>query len=152
MSEKPLSFLDQFGRPHIQALLVLGISAFVMLVSKIVGFTGLVSVNEDFPWLCAASFLLLFSMFNAIISLSTEDIERYFRHSILSFAGLLIISLFLAQGFSGKWVDEAGAYKTIFIILAIGYLALLSIGGLIKRIAMILQKEEENYHREMGKK
>ncbi|MEM6725593.1 MAG: hypothetical protein AAF598_16245 [Bacteroidota bacterium] len=145
MSETPLTYFDRFDRPVIQALLVLAGSFAIMGIGKLLGITGIVTVAEDFPWLCSASFLLFFAMFNAIIALSTQDLESYFRKSILAFVGLLVLSLGLAFGFSGKWVSEAGSYKTIFIILTFGYLALLSIGGLIKRIAMILQKEEEQY-------
>ncbi|MEO1438291.1 MAG: hypothetical protein AAFV80_22305, partial [Bacteroidota bacterium] len=77
MSERPLTYFDRFDRPIVQALIVLAGSFLIMAIGKLIGLTGAIDVAEDFPWLCSASFLLLFSMFNAIIALSTNDIEGY---------------------------------------------------------------------------
>ena len=48
------------------------------------------------PWLCAASFLLLFSIFNAIMSVAAKNLMKYWGRSIYSFAGLAVGSGLLA--------------------------------------------------------
>ncbi|MEM9930694.1 MAG: hypothetical protein AAF840_12790 [Bacteroidota bacterium] len=116
----------------------------------ILGGLAVQSGTEDFvsnrwPWLCAASFLLLFALFNAIMSATSKHLMKYWGRSIYSFAGLAVGSGLLAWAFSGIPIGEAGSYKWIFFVVTFGYLVFLCMVGFMKSIVEFAQKEE--WHR-----
>ncbi|MGK0452102.1 MAG: hypothetical protein ACJAXE_002774, partial [Neolewinella sp.] len=47
-------------------------------------------VTHKWPWLCAASFLLFFALFNAIMSATSDNLMKYWGRSIYSFLGLAV--------------------------------------------------------------
>jgi len=48
-----------------------------------------------------ASCVLLYAMFNAMISVSAENIDKYWQHAIPMFFGLMLVLSLLAMLFSG---------------------------------------------------
>lgn len=101
-------------------------------------------VGEKWPWLCAASFLLFFALFNAIMSATTNNLMKYWGRSIYSFAGLAATSGLLAWGLSGLSISNAGSYKWIYFVVTFGYLVFLSMIAFMKQIVEFAQKEEWN--------
>lgn len=101
-------------------------------------------VSDRWPWLCAASFLLFFALFNAIMSATSTNLLKYWGRSIYSFAGLAVGSGLLAWAFSGLSIGEAGSYKWIFFVVTFGYLVFLSMIAFMKQIVEFAQKEEWN--------
>ncbi|MFK8161632.1 MAG: hypothetical protein AB8H12_04135 [Lewinella sp.] len=101
-------------------------------------------VSNRWPWLCAASFLLFFALFNAIMSATSKNLMKYWGRSIYSFAGLAVGSGLLAWGFSGLSIGQAGSYKWIFFVVTFGYLVFLSMIAFMKQIVEFAQKEEWN--------
>jgi hypothetical protein len=101
-------------------------------------------VSNRWPWLCAASFLLLFSLFNAIMSATSDNLMKYWGRSIYSFAGLAVGSGLLAWAFSGLSIGEAGSYKWIYFVVTLGYLVFLSMVAFMKQIVEFAQKEVWN--------
>jgi len=94
------------------------------------------------PWLTAASFLLFFALFNAIMSATSQNLMKYWGRSIYSFMGLAAGSGLLAWAFSGVPIGEAGSYKWIFFVITFGYLVFLSMIAFMKKIVEFAQKEE----------
>lgn len=101
-------------------------------------------VTHKWPWLCAASFLLFFALFNAIMSATSENLMKYWGRSIYSFLGLAVGSGLLAWAFSGLSIGQAGSYKWIFFVVTFGYLVFLSMIAFMKQIVEFAQKEEWN--------
>ncbi|MBC6996231.1 hypothetical protein QWY85_08775 [Neolewinella lacunae] len=101
-------------------------------------------VNNRWPWLCAASFLLFFALFNAIMSATSANLMKYWGRSIYSFLGLAIGSGLLAWAFSGLSIYQAGSYKWIFFVVTFGYLVFLSMIAVMKKVVDFAQKEEWN--------
>jgi hypothetical protein len=99
---------------------------------------------SKWPWLVAASFLLFYALFNAIMSSTSEELMKYWGRSIYSFIGLAVLSGLLAWGFSGMAIQEAGSYKWIFFVVTLGYLVFLCMFGFMKQIVEFAQKEEWN--------
>jgi len=99
-------------------------------------------VSNRWPWLCAASFLLLFALFNAILSAASGNLMKYWGRSIYAFMALAVGSGLLAWGFSGIPIGEAGSYKWIFFVITFGYLVFLSMIAFMKKIVEFAQKEE----------
>lgn len=119
--------------------------------------SGLGAATDDFvtskwPWLVAASFLLFFSLFNAIMSATSKNLMKYWGRSIYCFMGLALGSGLLAWGFSGIPIGQAGSYKWIFFVVTFGYMVFLSMVAFMKKIVEFAQKEEWNRPRLRQKK
>ncbi len=122
---------------------LLGVFVFILLGSAI-GASTEDFVSNRWPWLCAASFLLFFALFNAIMSATSKNLMKYWGRSIYSFLGLAVGAGLLAWAFSGLSIGQAGSYKWIFFVVTFGYLVFLSMVGFMKQIVEFAQKEEWN--------
>lgn len=136
------SFFYKAYHPVLQAALIFGAGIVVNLLAKLINMLGILDVGQRFPWLCAASFLLFFALFNSIFSLSAKDLNNYWVKSMFSFGGLALLSGLSAWAFSRLNIGEAGSYQWIFIVLSFGYLVFLSMMGFMKRIVEFAEKEE----------
>jgi len=146
------SILVWIGRPMQQAMIVLGLGVVIMLVAGLINFSDGVEVSPNFYWLTAASCILLYAMFNAMISVSAENIDKYWTRAIPTFFGLMLVLSLLAMLLSGISLVEADSYAWIYIILTFGYLAFLSMARFIKRILSIAMREEERTREEERKR
>lgn len=135
-------YFNRFTSPYLQAASLLALSAVIMLVAKLVEWSQLLKVNPNFPWLSAASFMLMFAIFNSISSIAAKDGGKYWSQSIMSFMGLAAGAGFFAYLFSSRSIWEAGSYSWIYIVLAFGYLVFLGIIGMMKNIVEFAQREE----------
>lgn len=136
------SFLTRAFNPVLQAAIALGSGLVFILVGKGIDGLGLMQLEPDYPWMCVASFLLLFALFNSIFFLSAKNTLKYWGRSMYSFMGLAFISGLMAWGFSQIPIEEAGSYRWIFIVVAGVYLVFLTIMNLMKKIVEFAQREE----------
>lgn len=141
------SFFAKAYNPIHQAAIVFGGMVVFTMMSKLVKLTGLLSVSEKFPWMTTAAFLLFFAMFNSIFALSTKNMNQYWNRSVASFVVLVLMSGGLAYLTSGIWIDDAGSYRWIYIVVSIGYVIFLSMMTFMKNIVEFAQKEEWNQPR-----
>ncbi|MBB4077828.1 MFS family permease [Lewinella aquimaris] len=130
--------------PVLQAGVILGIVLVVDVFSLIISGTNTVGVSNRFPWLCAASFMLFFALFNAVLSASAPNTARYWGRSLYSFMGLALGAGLLAWAFSGLTISEAGSYRWIYLVVTVGYLVFLGMISLIKNVVNFAQREEWN--------
>lgn len=138
------SIFEQKIDPLYQAIgSLLGVFIFI-LGGALVGAGTEDFVTNRWPWLCSASFLLFFALFNAIMSATSKNLMKYWGRSIYSFLGLAVGSGLLAWAFSGLSISQAGSYKWIFFVVTFGYLVFLSMVGFMKQIVEFAQKEEWN--------
>jgi drug/metabolite transporter (DMT)-like permease len=146
-SSAPVSIFDRGISPFLQAGIAFGSVIVFILVSKLIKLTGLLEVPDRFPWITAASFLLLFALFNSVFSLSADNILKYWGRSMYCFLGLAFASGFAAYLFSSITIDEAGSYRWIYVVLTIGYLVFLGMMAFMRRIVEFAQREEWNHPR-----
>ncbi len=109
-------------------------------------------VNNRWAWLCAASFLLFYALFNAIMSATSKNILRYWGRSLYSFMGLALGSGLLAWAFSGVPIGQAGSYKWIIFVVTFAYLVFMSMIAVMKNVVEFAQKEEWNKPKLRSKK
>lgn len=143
----PTSIYDRPVSPFLQAAIAFGSVIIFILASKVIKLSGLMEVPDRFPWITAASFLLLFALFNSVFSLSAENILKYWGRSLYSFVGLAVGSGLAAYLFSSITIDEAGSYRWIYIVLTIGYLVFLGMMAFMRQIVEFAQREEWNHPR-----
>ena len=144
MVHRPRTFLTTAYSPFLQAGVILAVILLVMAGGKIMETTSLVEVDQRFPWLTSASFMLFFALFNSVFSLSADNLNKYWSQSIPSFAALAALSGLLAWLFSSITIFEAGSYWWIFIVVSFGYLVFLSLMGMARKIVEFAEREEWN--------
>ncbi len=145
------NFNTQAKNPIFQACFVLGL----VLLSHI-GVYMLTSVGVDLqqrlPWTLSTTFILFFAIFNAMISLMSDNMDKYWTRSILSYIVLAATAALLAWAFSSMTINEAGSYKWIYIVLTFGYLLFLSLVRIVRKIVEFAEREEWNHPRVRKKK
>ena len=135
-------FMAKAKDPVNQATVVLGITVVFIFLTKVAIWTGAAEFRDYIPWVISASFLLFFAVLNSIFSLSSDDMNKYWIRSIISYSGLAIISGLLAYLASSVSFYEAGTIRWIFIVLTFVYLVFLSIVNFMKRIVSFAEREE----------
>lgn len=93
---------------------------------------GIFDEDPLFPWSIASSLMLLFALFNSILSLKADNFNQYWGQSIDSYMGLALVNGLLAWVFSGIYINDAGSYKFIYLVVTIGFIAFLSLVTVLK--------------------
>ncbi len=143
---KPISSFT-YRDPEVQAVISLSGVLILSLGGVLLQAAGVMDVHERFPWMAAGAFMLFFAMFNALLSLTAEDMNKYWGRSTFCYVLLVLISGGLAYLFSGLSINEAGTFKWIFFVVSFGYFIFLSLIRLVKKIVEYAQKEEWNHPR-----
>jgi hypothetical protein len=138
------SFFAKAMNPFIIAGIALVGAFLFMILGKFTNSIGVTQLSERFPYISAGSFLLLFAIYNAVFSLNSEDLNKYWLKSIGAYAVLVAGSVGLSYALSGLWMP--GTFGWIFSILTFGYLTFLSIMGMVKNLFNIVKKEDEKMH------
>jgi len=120
--------------PIYQAILIFGIALSLALLEKLANVIGFMDSKPNSPWIVMTSFVLFFAIANSILSLRTQNINKYWVVSIITFIVYVACSGFIAATLSGMSFDEAGSFRWIFMVLSFGYLVFLSIVRLIRQI------------------
>lgn len=128
--------------PYRQFGIVMIVFSVILILSEIVGASGITAIDPAFPWTLAASFLLFFSIFNSVYSLTAKDDNTYWTKSFICFAAMAALSGLIAYLVAGLSFEDIGPYKWIYIVITFVYLVFLSIIGFMKRIVAFAQKEE----------
>lgn len=138
------SFFAKSMNPYIIAGFCLAGALLFMILGTFTNSIGATSLSERFPYISIGSFMLLFAVYNAIFSLNAADLNKYWMKSFLAYVGLVAGGLLFAYLFSSLWLP--GTFRWIFSILTFGYLAFLSIMGFVKRVFLIVKREDERMH------
>jgi drug/metabolite transporter (DMT)-like permease len=141
------SIFEKTFDPVYQAAIALGGVIVISILAKLLGLTGLVDIPQRFPWMSAASFMLLFAVFNSVFSLSSKKLMKYWARSFYSFMGLAAGAGLFAYLLSSLTIDQAGSYRWIYIVVTVGYLVFMSMMAMLRRIVNFAQREEWNHPR-----
>jgi hypothetical protein len=99
-------------------------------------------LNPNSAWEIMASCVLFFSLVNCVFSLQTTGRTTYWRNSIFSFMGLLLIGGGLAWVFTGVPLMEAGSISWILFVFSFGYLIFLSIANIMRFVVELAQRQD----------
>lgn len=147
MNNQSNSIFNKTISPIYQAAFALGGVVVISLLAKFVGAIGLTEVPQRFPWMAAASFMLLFAVFNSVISVTAKELMKYWGTSIYCFLGLAAAAGGVAYLLSSLTMSEAGSYRWIYIVVGVGYLVFLSLMAMLRKIVEFAQREEWNQPR-----
>ncbi|MFN8320493.1 MAG: hypothetical protein U0V54_13825 [Saprospiraceae bacterium] len=88
----------------------------------------------------ALSFLMVYSLFTAVLSLASQKPDDYWWKALLSYAILAIGTGVTAYFFSGLLPDEAGPFKWMFLVFSFGFILLLAIFRAMRKLMSMAQK------------
>ena len=130
-------------KPEYQAIIVFLAGLLLALLDKLATAIGLWESASNNAWIIMTAFVLFYALFNSILSLKADSMNRYWSRSIMSFVGLIAVSIGVSTLLSGIGIDEAGSFRWLFLVLTIGYLVFLVIVRLMRRIVEIAIKQDE---------
>ncbi|MBL7818342.1 MAG: hypothetical protein JNL70_25240 [Saprospiraceae bacterium] len=149
MQTSDSSFFAKSINPIIQGLTILSVSFIAMLLLKIVHLIHLAQISGQVFWIIAGTAILLFALFNSVLSLSAKDMNLYWTRAIPTYAALMVTNGTLAYLFSSMAMHEAGTFRWIFMVLTFGYLLFLSMMRFLRKIVQIAQKEDDRWMKRM---
>jgi len=130
--------------PLRQAAMFLAAAVLFMLITLLLNQTGWYEVDRLFPWSIATAFLLLYAVFNSLMSLNSDSSAKYWGRSVYGFIGLAFANGLAAWLFSGIPLRQAQSYQWIYIVVTIGFLVFLSMINAMRKIVQFAEKEEWN--------
>ncbi len=133
---------EKMHNPYIQGLVMCTAVLTFMILSKGMHLSGIMTLENTHPWTISLSFILFFALTNSVISLASDDTNKYWMQSFVAFIGLAIVSGLLAYLFSSMTISEVSTYQFIYIVFTFGYLVFISIIGFMKVIVEFAQREE----------
>jgi hypothetical protein len=139
-----MSIFERKVTPIQQALIILAISVVVMGISAGVIKMNWVDGDELFTWSIATAFTMLFSLFNSLMSLQTDNYVQYWGKSMYAFMVVAVGNGLLAWLLSGVSLNDAGTYKFIYIVISMCFLVFLSMVNFIRLIVRFAEREEWN--------
>lgn len=128
--------------PFVQAGISVALGLFFMVSCLL--FESTMELRPERPWVFASTFLLFYSIFNVVFSFNVENAEKYWTQAVIGFVATVGALGALAYLISGLGMNDAGAFKWIFIVITISYLIFMSIARAMKGIVDFAQKEEWN--------
>mgnify|MGYP000353381469 CR=1 FL=1 len=133
------SIFAQKISPFHQAGGVLVLVSLILIVYK--GVMG-DSFNPVFPWEIAFSGALFYALVNCMLSFSYLNQNKYWLMSIASYVILAVCFFGLAYWVSGITIDEAGAFRWMFLVFTFAYILLLSIVRAMRKIVGFVQDQD----------
>lgn len=130
-----------------QALAILTGAVGLMLCGWFLTVTNVYPEEPLFAWSIATAFMLLFALFNSLMSLRADSFARYWGRSMYAYIGLALCTGLAAWLFSGIPLREAGTYRWIYIVVTVGFLVFLSMINFMKKIVEFAEREEWNQPR-----
>lgn len=140
--EKEPSFYEKSFDPLWLLLLLGGAQLVLILGAKLLEVMNLLETSERFPWMTGAAMLFIFSMFAALLLVSTKDIPKYIGRAIYGFMGLVLSTNLVAWLFTGKTINEVGSYRWMYLVLTVGFVVFLGIMVFVRQIITFAEEEE----------
>jgi magnesium-transporting ATPase (P-type) len=137
------SLFEKDVSPFTQLFIILGATVAVQLLmylyNTLIGDTFL----QRTYYTIAISFVLVFAMFNSVLSLSAKDPNGYWWKSLISFVILCFGGATTAHILSGLSLDDAGAFRWMYVVFSMGYILFLGILRSMRWIVEYAQKKDK---------
>ena len=141
------NWFSKLKQPPYQAAIGLIFMLFFLAFGGVIS-VGKGEISSNWGYQSAATGLMLYGVGNALVSITAEDVSKYWISSFISYAVLGGIALLVGWGFSGIALNDAGSYRWIFIVLTFAYLVMLSIISMMRGIVRFAEREEWSQPRE----
>ena len=139
--------IERLGKQPLHfALLILVVSMTIAGLEKLANYASILDSDPNSPWIITTSFVLFYAIFSSIFSLRSDQLNLYWRDAIFGFLGLCFLSIMASQLLSGIGMEEAGSFRWLYVVLAIGYLVFLVIVRLMRKIVEIAIRQDDRFH------
>jgi hypothetical protein len=143
MSEKDSSFFEKDIPPVTQLKYALGITLIIQILYYLFNRSATdLSTLSDY-YTIPMAFTLVFGIFNAILSLSSKDQNKYYGVSIINYVIYCGVTIAVGRLLSGISIDEAGSYRWIYFVFSFGYIFFLALVRTMRWIVNIAQKNDK---------
>jgi hypothetical protein len=140
------TFFDRIYNPFLQGGAILTFVALIMILLKGLQISDNMDVSPYAFWVAIGTGMLVFALFNSIISLSIpSDMNAYWTRSTGTYIVLTVLGGSLAWFFSSMTIGEAGSFRWIFMVVTFGYLLFLSLMRFIKKVVFLAQQEDNRW-------
>lgn len=141
------NLIDKLDRPPFQATAIFAAALVIMGIGWTFTASGVFPFNRLFAWSIATAFMLFYALMNSLLSIKATSFVKYWGASVYCYVALALGTSMAAWGFSGIPLREAGSYRSIYIVVTVGFLVFLSMVNLMKIIVQFAEKEEWNQPR-----
>lgn len=131
------------AQPLYQAIIIFIFSGLIALIDGKGDMLGVGTTSTNAAWITMTTSMLFYALCSSILSLKAKNQGRYWRNGIFTFMGLAVACGLLATAISGQSIDEAGSFRWLFVVLAIGYLVFCAIVSLIRKIVELAVKQDD---------
>jgi hypothetical protein len=142
------SFFEKEISPYLQLSVVLGFVVIFQFIVYIFNNRNSTLFVPSTHYTVSLAFSLFYIIFNAILSLSTQNQNAYWGKSITGYFLICALGLGIAYLFSGMTIDEAGPYRWIYAVFTFCYIMLLAIIRSMRKIVSIAQKQDHRFRGE----
>ncbi len=115
------SILEYKISPLWQAGVLLGGILIFNIGAWILSYTGLVSLENNTPWMVSLSLSLLYVLSNRVLSFSAEDRNRYLWQSIVGFVLIMVLGALIAYMISGTSFTGFGVIISIYKVVTAAF-------------------------------
>jgi hypothetical protein len=126
-----------------QGLLVLGIYFLLLGFVYLLKVLHLASFEPLDYWKYSTAMIFFYMMVNGVFCFSAKEKMIYYRDSIFTYVGLLVILSILSRWLSGVSIFEAESYPWIVTVFSIVYIAAITIINLMRKIVDIAIKQDK---------
>lgn len=100
--------------------------------------------SPTFAWQASTAMLLFFAVFNAASGIFVNNFMKYFQGSMLGFVSLILATGLVSTLVSGISIrDPSHSYRTIYIVLILGFFTLLAMSFLIRGAVDFLSTKDK---------
>lgn len=128
--------------PFVQVGAVLILILVFILISSGAGYVGLSDADAGTPWLIAVSLSFFFTIANSVMSLASDNMNKYWLQSILSYFLLAFLGGGLAYLFSGDSMDLHGSYKWLYVMFGMGHMFFLALIRTLRKIVSLAKEQD----------
>ncbi len=137
------NLFDREVHPYLQCGVAIAGIFVLLFLHYLPHWMGIIQLEQHQPWTISAAMLLLFGVFNSVLSLGAKDVNKYWNRSIFAFIALFVGGGAIAWGLSGLSITEAKSFKWIYIVFTFGYLLFLSIVSLARLVVSLAQRTDK---------
>ena len=134
--------------PYTQGTYVVIGGVCTMVLAKLVVLLGIIKLPFYYPWVISASFLMLFAIINAVLSLASKNQNEYWGKGITTYMGVGIITGVVAYLLSGSGLFETKSFSWIYVVFTLGYILFLVMVRSMRKIMRIAEEQERRMRQE----
>jgi len=124
-------------------LALLGLGCLVAHLLALVLYSSAGSDSGKMVWIISATALLLFTFFNAMLQLKTQNSSRYLTRSLWAYIGMVLITAGLAMALSAGSAFDSESMQAIYMVITLCYVIFLIIVFLMRRIVEYAKRQDQ---------